>query len=355
MAREPYDSTISVGRQKFVNDIVNWADEAAPLEHWKTIVGPPGIGKSWVAAAIREQLQADPKRKPFVYWADLSLQPSGMRPDDLTDDAQLSKWIESMIVDAQQVCGGKIKNFDRTLHPATVLQSFVRDLCEYCQPASPPILIVDGLDEVGDENQRRRLEMNVLVSFLGKDCTRLLLTRRDENELELSSALRWNEGTLPLDSLQPPDDIKQLQTRATARYPAMFPFLTSLVALIPPYKWQHPHVNASLLDRAATNQANGKNPLLNATDLRDVLDDIVKPAVLGRATFERLDQLAHLKRNPGLGLLDEWSAEDIRPLGFDLNDVELYRLFELGIVVEAPPRHKIADGIRELVRAWRAM
>jgi len=342
MPKEPFDPNLFVGRGDPLDKIITWANETAPYGRLLSLVGSPGIGKSWLMCQIHQQLTLSSGR--IIIWLNLSSLASCNIPSiDFLDEAERKKWLAEAIQSARLICEHTIRDFDSTLLFNTSLERFAQDLCEMCKPWPPPILMVDGFEEVS-EKLRSEIENDLLVPFLAQPCTRVILTRRDDYALQ-NPDLRWNEQLIILGIFPPQDGREQLEKRLEAQHgltlALKFPLL---LESIPPYKWDHPSINTVLLDRIAKQYIAGHEPHLSRQDLRDCLDEIVWPFTLSKAARQLVCELAKLK--------DEWTEKDLsKLLGINLSDPELNELFGMGIVQEASPRYKLADGIRELIKA----
>jgi hypothetical protein len=132
--------------------------------------------------------------------------------------------------------------------------------------------------------------------------------------------------------------------------------IQAISLLVSPYALNHPSINSSLLRRVTHNLAAPAASLLNCQDLRSSLSEAVFPAGLSEDTFRLLVELAHLQRNDHL--LDEWTEIQARPLAsaFTNGKSLLDDLWAKGVVRKSarnPQRLTLADGFREMARAWR--
>ena len=53
---EPFVPALFVGRQAIIEPILDWVDAPDPDHRVLSVLGPPGIGKSYLAHRIRQQL-----------------------------------------------------------------------------------------------------------------------------------------------------------------------------------------------------------------------------------------------------------------------------------------------------------
>jgi len=354
---EPFDPTRFVGRTNLLNKIESWADQPNPPRRLWSVVAPPGMGKSWLLAMARKRLRTTAGR--IVFWADLSrnaVDPETNVPlPDLTSVAGQREWVKQIVAQAKALCGGVKDSSSSAANLDAILDQLVDDLCVLCQPMPAPILLVDGFEEVSDE-VRADFEEKILRRFLGRGCTQLMIARRDEYALS-NQFLRLNERREWLGGLRSQESIAQLQQRAAMLTPPPpSPNLAALMTSIPPYEWNHPHINSTLFQYATDRPGNK----LDSNDLKACLEEIILPEKLAQPEFELLVILAHLgaASDSDTSPLDFWADLDLAKwTGRRPDDPDLVRLFLLGLVLPAPeklaPARKVGDGIRELIRAWK--
>jgi len=357
MTVEPFNPDLFVGRKALLSKIERWADQPNPPRRLWSVVGPPGVGKSWLLAMARNRLKAKAGR--IIFWADLSRDPTSPEtqehlPDLATLEGQ-QHWLRQVVVQAQEYCSIAIRYFDPTIPPEAILDALVDDLCGSCQPMLAPILLVDGFEEVSDE-VRADFEAKILRRFLGRGCTRLIIARRDEYALS-NQFLRLNEHREWLGGLEDQEGTEQIRRRDAMLTPPL-PNLAALMTSIPHYEWNHPHINSTLF-QYSTNRPGDK---LDSNNLKACLEEIILPEKLAQSEFELLVILAHLGATPDSDTppLDFWTDLDLAKwTGRRPDDPDLVRLFLLGLVLPAPERflfaRKVADGIRELIRAWKKL
>lgn len=348
---ELFDPNLFVGREDILNKVEKWANEDKSPHRLLSIVGSPGIGKSWLMGKAKERLDG---QKRLVFWANLSQDArdptSGKPAPDLITEAGQQEWLEHHIIQkTRQLCPGAKGLRIGSIEAA--LDSLVNDLCGPCQPMPPPVLLVDGFEEVADD-QRERLEERIFKRFLFRDCTRMIVSRRDEFSLT-NSVLRWNERKEQIGVLQSLQGQEQLRRRADKDRTTLD--LNTLIRSIPPYKWNHPHINTFLFERIKQRQPS----TLNATDLRECIDEVIRPTMLEPAAFGLLDGLAHLRLSPQAPPVDDWTEKNLRDseLQIGLEDKDLSRLFDAGLVHQkkGTQRYMVGDGLRELLRARNNM
>jgi ABC-type nitrate/sulfonate/bicarbonate transport system ATPase subunit len=358
---EPFDPSLFVGRQLLLEQIVQWAAVDCPDHQVWSLVGPPGVGKSYLIHKVFEVL--DQAAEQLVFWIDLT-RDGAIRGDapDVTRPDGAADWLAQAIIRARRVCS-TVRRYDATVPFESMLDTLVDDLCRQCSRVAP-ILLVDGFDEV-TEQQRLDIEERLLAIFARRGCTRVLISRRDENALH-SYELRWKERTETIEVLSPEDAQAQLRTRLdhwqkrpnrtgqTGYFQISSELLADLdlFATIRPYAWNHPGLNTLLLERAVIHRVAGQFPLLTKLDVHDCLSEITASNGIPLNPVE-LRRLAELADTPGLP--PEWTEHELHGvLKLTIDDPALKELFDRGIVVnvEKTPRYTIAPGLREIVKAW---
>jgi hypothetical protein len=357
MAKPRYQQNLFAGRAQILHEIKGWADNTNPPYHLFSIVGPPGIGKTWLLLRTAELLRHEPTGGRLVFWINLSSDPSTPLPrDNLTDPQGREDWLKGIIQRAKEKCGDVILDFNPTVTFDTNLDALVRNLCERCKLSRPPVFMVDGFEEIADWQwggpNQKWFEAKILSVLLRYGCIRVILARREETALKNPALLlKQRENIIYLAPLSPPEPDQQLQNLvSTQHYSALAPHLDTLRSSIKPYDWNHPYINALLIERAVQNLGAGKNPLLTSADLRDCVFELAQPAEFKPEHFGCLQKLVELPNT--------WSGLDLLPLGYQVDRPPVRHLFSLGMVTEAPrPRqaYKVADGIRELMQAWKQL
>jgi hypothetical protein len=186
-----YDNNSFVGREDLIQEVNNWLASTAP-KPLKSIVGSPGIGKSWLLGKLDENL----KHEHIIFWP---------TQKNWGDSQFWQTWIEEQIdmVRAAPLCHGKIRdNYPLGAFSAR-FSALVEDLCNLCNPLKPPILFFDGFDEIG-KNGRAWVEEHLLKPFLSRKCCRVILARRGNIQLE-EAFLRWRQEILTVSTFNQGD------------------------------------------------------------------------------------------------------------------------------------------------------
>lgn len=187
----------------------NPTPRALPL---RSVVGPPGCGKSTFLAALWVAL-SNPPNRVIVFWLDAST--------EAQSEAALREWL------SQQTSTLRAKKYsipsrvdDLTVSVYVTLTTLLRALGEY-----PVVVIVDRLEDLA-QAQRTQLE-KILAPVLRESNARIVLARRDEDALD-EALLRWNEEVHRLETLDARRQIEQRLAVAVA--------VANPAALLDPHK-----------------------------------------------------------------------------------------------------------------------
>lgn len=340
----PLPDEIYVERRPLLTDFVAWAKDHAPATRLRSLVGPPGVGKTTYLHHLAQALQSE---KVLLMWLDL---PRGELYEYLRAwvGRQLDTLVEHGAIVLPDLSVAKLQPFwhlwpelSRTLG------------------ASPltPILLLDGFDELNDDS-RQFVEQYVLFPFLFPavdNCqNRAVLARRDEYALN-EGVLRWEDEVVWLEPLaldseqnQPADQIGRRlaavagQTPGAARRILEWPSAPeaaiayavglnepgreALKTELTPALTTSPFVNVLLLQRRLQRTA-----ALAADDFRDCLQ-----AYLARAGLARpAEQLSAAELAQWVNNLPDPASFRFREI--DLNpsaSLTLKALLEDGIVAQ---------------------
>ncbi len=354
---EPYVGDLFVGRAVSLANILGWSHDESPAQCVLSVVGPPGVGKSYLLHRVHELLLQEGR---LAFWINLSraVNIRGACPD-VVSDGGLRAWLVDAIQHSRERCE-RVRSYDSSISPEAMLYTLATDLCERCD--LDPILIVDGFEEI-DERLRDWLEESVLAQFIARSCTRIIIGRRDEYSLN-SPTLRWTETKEALPVMESDESTSQLTTRLTRwtsrpQYVPQTnllppsPDLVGTLGLqnaIPPYAWNHPGINTFLLDRVVPRHQAGLDARLTADDLhRCVIEVTCASEALSAAVLERLITIA-------MNLPEKWVSDDLMDkVKIVIEDALLAELFRRGIVfnIDGTAQYTVAAGIRELVQAWQ--
>jgi hypothetical protein len=360
---EEYKPELFVEREQDISQLLDWANAPSVPKQVKSLVAPPGAGKTWILQAVRERLErrAHPNASPerLVIFCDAPRLVNREPTSPLWNNSEIFKWLEEIREKAASLhCS--VGPIDRSglVEIAALVQRLVRELCEQCILTDPVIVLVDGIDEVRPE-QAIKVEEQVLRPFIGKPCIRMIIAHRDDYGLK-NDTLRRNNGEqsrLRLSDLPAVDE--QFQKFQAKFYPTATHLTTANLDQfkhsLTHYQWNHPYINAFLFDKAlARTGISDVTKHLTTDDLRDCLfavierrDEHDKPR-FGELKQETFDCLKHIAKE----LPDNWTLIDLEKLGLKEQDECIKQLFQYGVVFynSKTKRYQLADGLRELAR-----
>ncbi|MBN1995308.1 MAG: hypothetical protein JW953_21650 [Anaerolineae bacterium] len=341
---EKFRSELFVGRERELEDLVRWAtDIAVPSRRLRTIAAPPGYGKTWLLKQLVCRL---------AEWRDLFIITAPTLT--LTSYAAITKWLLTVIEQAGTVCAKM-----SAVPPDESLEAWVRHLLENLTQNSPslrPILIVDGLNELAD-NERRELEKYLLDQFWLNPEVRIIVSFREESYL-IPSNPRRGEKRISLETFSKienkisADGHQQLHKRATIIPEKLEAPLEEFLEIVAPYALTVPGLNTILFRRARENEANHRRPILNANDLKESRYELIGPELRQKPetvkTIEdALRQIVALQEN-------SWILENFAGNKYTQREAlnHIQTLMVLSIVTHiGGQRYQIVDGLRELLYA----
>lgn len=356
-AWEEYSSELYVDREKELGDLLAWTDSASVSKQVKSLVAPPGAGKTWFLQAVQEKLEGRVKDAPpgrLVIFCDVPrLVDRNQSVATSLDSKAVFDWLAQEQAKAFRFCSD-VRPIDRSVQIAQAIDQLVIDLCEKCALQHPVVVLVDGLDEAPPD-QAAKIEWEILERFIGKQCVRMVIAHRDEYTLKNPLKNQAERFFLSI----PPSVEEQFQKFKKWFYKDVTPptetNLDQFKRLLTHYQWNHPYINAFLFDKALQRVASDVTQLLTTDDLRECLYAVIerrdkdgKPrfGALKGETFDCLKQIAK-------GLPNTWSLADLlRQLGLREQDECMKQLFEYGVAFYNPTirRYQLADGLRELAR-----
>jgi len=155
----------------------------------RSIVGPPGVGKTTFLRQLREALR---QQDAAVLWLDLSIVHEGLaRRPWAENEAVWSRYLQAE--DAKRA--------------AASVEEFIAIAASASSHGMAPVLLADGYDEL-KLAESMRVEQEILIPFLfpnevANPQSRVVLARRDEYALS-AARLRWEDVTFPLEGLTDP-------------------------------------------------------------------------------------------------------------------------------------------------------
>lgn len=338
-----YHPNLYVDRVDTQKALSNWLanPDAKPI---CSLLGSVGVGKSWLLRHVFDTEYAADRlvlRLNVVELADVN------RHNDLKKE--LVKHVSA-----------RCRGLSYLLDPGILLSKLIDDLskliCRQC-PSPSPLVLVDGCDEV-EQHRFAKVEKDFFGLFVRDDasCFRMVIARR----VNLANQrLRKSDHQIYMQVLNHESEYgfeKQMHKAIMHLYPGrndLLDFNWRPLGVFA-YSWNHPFINAFLLDRAANygslnaihikeccmalmNHSADSTPFMSSTGAEAECQGLTKLAVElpDRWTYEQFKQSAE-----AIGLPDDMS-----------------RYLSRGIIVgfktetrAQGPYYCIADGLRELLR-----
>lgn len=347
MPREPYDSNLFVDRQQILAAFREWVGDPLPPNYLRAITAPAGAGKTWVICHLREELL---NMNRCVFMLDLSLQSTSGSPESLTSRllGAIKEWFHA----AQERCCPNIRAFIPGANLEANLDVLVEDLCLNCPPATLPVLLVDGFEEIPEETDRHWIEEGIVKRFLGRSCTRVLIALRDPASIKNSWLRRHMGKSFNLDLLTKNEAREQYGKRGQD-------ILDQLSPLVEPYEFDHPLLNAHLYTKAIERErmvASGNSVSLEPDEILYCLQEMLRPT----ASDSEPDNLVGLLiqaaclTNSDEEFLDNWSPEEYRNIVGEQYWPRLEPLYQRGLIETNGRLRQVTQGVRQLARAWQA-
>jgi len=339
-----YQPNLYVHREEFFEKLQQWLSDPSPECRLRSLVGSPGIGKSWFMADVYHRLRQDSNYLPI--WLDLSEravypnEDSKAPPEKFPDCKSTvgrQQWLRWVMEQGQvQESCPNITSFNPTVAFNSVFYQFVEDLIQKCGSYTP-VLLVDGYGEVGSVSVIEYLQEHIFATFLQPGCTRILIARRDEQELS-HSVLSWNEEICRLpgftETEKRQDQIKKLRQEHTDHL--------NVLDALEPYLSVVPLINHMLFERAVVQHPHklGKN------DLQHCVAEIADRAKLSPESKEMLHTITQ-------NLDKTWTALELqKKTSIKLGNSDLEQLFRAGLVhqITGTSRYQIDEGLYSLLQ-----
>lgn len=344
MPREPYDPKFLVERKQILADLRKWTTYPLLPNHLLLITACSGAGKTWIIYHLRDKLLQE---KQCVFMLDLRLLNTTVPPLSLENflRQEMEKWFNT----ARELCCPNVREFLSERKLEANLDILVEDLCQNCQPDKPPVLLVDGFEEIA-QDERHRVEESIIKRFLGRSCTGVLMALRDPACVKNSWLRRQTGAPFNLDLLNTKEAREQYRKRGQD-------ILSQLSLFVAPYEFDHPLLNICLYEQAikqGVTTASDSSALLELDSIRDCLQEMLRPV----ASDGKLDGLVELLiqaaclKDSNQEFLDNWSPEEYRSIVGEPYWPRLEPLYQHGLIETNGRFRQVTQGVRQLARAY---
>jgi hypothetical protein len=340
-----YQPELYVDRDDIQQALNDWLVDPMPKRLIRSLIGPPGVGKSW----LLKHLFDTEKEGRLVFELNVPDLVSANH-DDLK--RELVKQANSCCTDLHYL-----------LDPALAFSALIEDLgaclCDRC-PTPAPLILVDGCDGISPSEFDRAVQQ-LLRPFFGPpvDCFRMIVARRSKLADYHLKKMDQPICVWSLDSKSIGAATEQVGKFVEHFHPGHTKLLDfrNLLPSSCSYSWNHPFINAFLLDRAASHGS------LTSTHLKDCCIALLNHSANNMPTRylpsseAECEELVKLATN----LPDRWEIQQYtQQPGLTSDDVARYQ--DRGIIVnlelltgEPNKEYCIADGLRELLRDLASM
>lgn len=338
-----FSPQLFAGRKTELKELIRWATAKTVPRRLKTIVAPPGYGKSWLLCQFKKRLSARNCRELFFIHV-----PTPKREDQrLKSRDDIMVWLSKVWEEAQKCCQS-MRDYDPALPVETVIARLLEDLCQNCNLTLQPIVIVDSFDEL-PPNEREILQKHLLEEFWRNECVKIAIAFRDELSLNRPT-LRRGEERLYLKIFEPQEGQDQLQKRAEKFQEDSIISPQALRSLIPPYDWTHPKLNTGLYE-AAHEKAQNQQPLsFTPAELNNCWVSLIET----KAQDLSMDLSIIEGDLKAIASSEIWTVEIFAQIcGYSLSEAyqHIADLMALTLVSHEKQNYKVVDGIRELIQA----
>lgn len=294
------------------NDLANWLNERDSDRPLMSLVGPPGVGKSWLLGRLH---QTEAEQGRFV---------ALLKATDLCDDKKHEDIKLNLVRSANAACGPL--NYPTVLLPAlpVIIEDLARRLSARC-PDQRPLILVDGCDDLASKKEFDDVQREYLLRFFTHGYFRMIVVRR----------LGLTEPSLrPLSKMQDVGTFDQEEAesqRNQLNQQYNWPPLPKTCS----YQWNYPYINCYLLSAHVAGQP------ITVETLTTCCRSLIERAGLGR---DHLAELKHIAKK----LSDHWTSPQYKAITGKDHDGTYVRH---GLVSVSPPTYTIVDGLRELLQA----
>lgn len=309
-------------------------DPLADNEPILSLVGPPGSGKSWLLAYIRQMLEDE---YPFVLFL------AARQLMDLNQHYQIKG---ELIQKANSACTALNYHYDLLPTLSALVADITQRLCTRCA-GQRFLVLIDDCDDLASQNEFDTLQRDYLRPFFDAKarCFRMIIARR----LELAYPLKklsqpLSVGVFANDAET--DAHRRKLSRQLQNIGAPWPALPAGCN----YRWNHPYINCYLVHGF---QGGG----ITAGTLASCCRAVIERSIPGNPARHQATVDADLRK---LTLITQehagrWTSDDFRDrIGEDLDDAYVRRgLITVRIADDelSGPTYRVIDGLHELLAA----
>lgn len=307
-------------------EVAAWLrDRARDRTPLLSLVGSPGVGKSWLLGNLRQAQEEQGRFVPLL------------KAPDLLDPTK-HEAIKLDLVRKVNACCGPLSYPTVLLPPLPALiEDLTQRLCARC-PDERFLVLVDGCDDLPSQAKFDEVQREYLRRFFAGPCVRMVVARR----LDLTDYnLRHRNITLRVGVFEQLEAEGQRQTFNQPDWP---PFQVECA-----YRWNHPYINCYLLPVHAGGQS------ITTDTLKACCRSLIERAGLGNPNphhsgGDHLTQLKHIAKSFSKPFT---STQYRATIGKDFDGMYVrHGLISISQTQDVSgPTYEIVDGLRELLQA----
>jgi len=337
---QEFNNDLYVTRPALEREIREWLEQPQPQHRICSLVGPPGTGKSWVLAHMRDGNDPSCGR--------LYLDARDLINGEVRNQVKLN------LIRTANRCCPTLKYPDTLPTLGAVIERVKEHMKRECA-TNYVLLMVDGCDDFETPEEFDRIQA-VLAKFFGEDtnCFRMLIARRSRLT---HHDLRKRDRPVQVGVFraQTGPDSPEDQKRKLLQLAGKEPDIIDLNSILPEghyYQWNHPFINCFLLTRQINRMPLTSNALrICCLSLANrPLAPLGEPERYPELDDAALDLLIELAAH----LPEQWNEDDFEAIAQrKLHTRDLQR----GTIVnirdrnnKSIPLYSIADGLRELLK-----
>ncbi len=348
--RKPFDKNLYVEREEELRLAQIWRNSKKRV---LTVTSPPAQGKSWFLGYLWYVLRNENVPVFFIDITQFLLSgPLGSR--EIKQEAQ-QQWLSNFANSLREQCP-ETPSINEDSEIKSNLSILAKEVVIKCWPQQPIYLVVDGGDEPSYE-AFKKIEKEILEPIMtAHQNWRLIVAVREQQRL-ISYFLRQTEERLILSTLSDFSTSISLQGREQLQLlhdntlpPS--PTVDEVVALLSDYSWSHPGLNTFLYEEARETMSASSVPRLRKQLIERGICELIQAKTLEEVAslINQLRAIQPIKSNPDV----EWTLEDL-VIFLNISRSEAWiivqPLLKYHLILSVSNRYKIADGVREFVKA----